>query len=114
MAAKNNSAEGTEKNFETALAELEQIVSELESGEKPLDESLALYEKGVAALKHCHGILDKAEKRIRLLVQGQGGEPVVQDGELPAEQGKTPNRRLPVKPASSPPPDEPPASGDPF
>ena len=53
------------------------------NGAKPLDESLALYEKGVGALKHCHGILDKAEKRIRLLVKNERGEPVLEDAPLP-------------------------------
>ncbi len=65
--------------FEDSLAELEKIVSELEAGERPLDESLALYERGMASLKQCHQILDKAEKRIRLLVQGPAGEPQLQD-----------------------------------
>lgn len=71
------------KSFEDALAELEEIVAQLEGGAKPLDESLDLYEKGVGALKHCHGILDKAEKRIRLLVKNAHGEPELRETELP-------------------------------
>ncbi len=83
MADATGAASAKPKSFEDALAELEEIVEQLESGAKPLDESLDLYEKGVAALKHCHGILDKAEKRIRTLVQNQNGAPTLQDGELP-------------------------------
>ena len=82
--AKSNTDTKTLISFEDSLAELEQIVSQLEAGERPLDESLALYEKGVAALKQCHLILDKAEKRIRRLVKGPDGEPVLQDDELSA------------------------------
>lgn len=74
-------------SFEESLAELEEIVAQLEAGEKPLDESLALYEKGVAALKRCHGILDKADKRIRALVAGPAGEPVLRDSELQRQAG---------------------------
>ena len=66
--------------FESSLAELEDIVAQLEAGEKPLDESLALYEKGVAALQRCHAMLDQAEKRIRLLVKGPQGEPALREG----------------------------------
>lgn len=72
-----------EPSFEQSLKELEGIVAQLEAGEKPLEESLALYEKGVAALKRCHALLDKAEKRIRLLVKGSDGQPVLREGEMP-------------------------------
>ena len=78
-----SSAPAGQKSFEDALAELEEIVAQLEAGAKPLDESLALYEKGVGALKHCHGILDKAEKRIRLLVKNARGEAVIEDAVIP-------------------------------
>jgi exodeoxyribonuclease VII small subunit len=72
-----------EASFEESMAELEEVVSRLEAGDAPLEESLALYEKGVAALKRCHGILDRAEQRIRVLVKGPNGQAIVQDGELP-------------------------------
>lgn len=78
--AKNDEAEKPER-FEDSLDDLESIVSQLESGAKPLEESLALYEKGIAALRKCHGILDKAEKRIKLLVKGANGEPIVGDAD---------------------------------
>lgn len=68
-------------SFETSLEELETIVSQLESGAKPLDESLLLYEKGIAALRRCHSVLDVAEKRIRILVKGASGEPELRESD---------------------------------
>jgi exodeoxyribonuclease VII small subunit len=53
-----------EKPFETALAELEKIVRELEDGSTGLEESLARYEAGVVLLKHCSAQLQAAEQRI--------------------------------------------------
>ena len=87
-----------EPKFEASLEELEEIVSQLEAGDKPLDESLALYEKGVAALKRCHIVLDKAEKRIRLLVKGAAGEPALQEAEVPVRPSAS-NRARAQKPA---------------
>jgi exodeoxyribonuclease VII small subunit len=72
-------ANGNEESFEKLLAKLEEIVGQLEAGEKPLEESLALYEQGIVALKRCHVILDGADKRIRKLVQNAAGEPVLHD-----------------------------------
>lgn len=55
------------ESFESALASLEQIVSELEGGRLTLSESLAKYETGIRNLKTCHRILESAESRIRIL-----------------------------------------------
>ncbi len=68
-----------EPTFETALAELEETVRQLEDGEKSLDEGLALYERGVKALRNCHVMLDKAERRIRALVESKAGSPVLKE-----------------------------------
>ncbi|QDT03435.1 Exodeoxyribonuclease 7 small subunit [Rubripirellula lacrimiformis] len=54
-------------NFETALAEVEQIVAELESGDLGLTESLGQYEVGVKRLKQCHRILAAAEQKVSVL-----------------------------------------------
>ena len=56
-------------SFEEALAQLEQIVGAIESGQIGLEESLAKYEQGMALVKRCRGILDRAEKRIEILNQ---------------------------------------------
>jgi exodeoxyribonuclease VII small subunit len=53
--------------FEESLAELEKIVSELESGKLGLSEALARYEQGVAHLKSCQQLLERAERKIELL-----------------------------------------------
>ena len=47
-------------SFEKALAELQDIVRELESGEQSLDDSLKLYERGIASLRTCHTLLVQA------------------------------------------------------
>ena len=60
--------------FEMAYEELERIIKALEGGETSLDESLECYEKGVAALKTCHRILEQAEKKIEILIRDSQGE----------------------------------------
>ncbi len=51
-------------SFEEAIKELTSIVGKIEQGQIPLQDSLEQYEKGMALIKHCRGILQKAEKRI--------------------------------------------------
>jgi len=55
------------KDFEAAIAELETVVKKLEEGELSLEQSLALYERGVTLSKFCHARLEDAERRIELL-----------------------------------------------
>lgn len=59
--------------FEDALRGLEEIVRKLESGEVPLDDSIALYERGEALRKHCQTRLDAAQARIEKIVAGPDG-----------------------------------------
>jgi exodeoxyribonuclease VII small subunit len=54
-------------SFEESLAELENIVRDLESGELSLDAALARYEQGVTLLRTCYGCLQQAEQKIQLL-----------------------------------------------
>ena len=54
-------------DFEAALARLEAIVHALEDGELGLGGALGQYEDGVKLLKHCYGLLERAERRIELL-----------------------------------------------
>jgi exodeoxyribonuclease VII small subunit len=51
--------------YEEAYAELEGIVSALESGEQPLEDSLALFERGQLLTRHCAELLDKAELKVQ-------------------------------------------------
>jgi len=53
--------------FEDALSQLEQIVRSLDAGQAKLETALESYEKGVRLLRHCHGILKNAERRIEIL-----------------------------------------------
>ena len=53
--------------FEEAFAQLEKIVTQLESGDLTLDESVALYEQGQKLARLCGGLLDSAELRIQQL-----------------------------------------------
>jgi exodeoxyribonuclease VII small subunit len=55
------------KDFETALVRLEAIVHALEDGDLGLAGSLGQYEEGVKLLKHCYGLLERAERRIEVL-----------------------------------------------
>ena len=59
--------------FEVASARLEEIVKLLENGNSSLDESLKLYEEGVALVRFCNQSLDNAEKRIKMLVSDSNG-----------------------------------------
>jgi len=54
-------------DFESAIGELETIVKTLEGGDLSLEQSLALYERGVQLSRFCHTRLEDAERRIELL-----------------------------------------------
>jgi exodeoxyribonuclease VII small subunit len=60
-------------SFEKALEELEGIVRRLEQGNVPLEESLAIYERGEALKKHCDALLQRAEARIEKITIGPSG-----------------------------------------
>jgi exodeoxyribonuclease VII small subunit len=57
------------KDFESAIAELETIVKQLEQGDMPLDTSLTLFERGVALSRYCHEQLGAAQRRIEILTE---------------------------------------------
>ncbi len=62
------------KSFEETIGELEATVQALESGNTTLEESLALFEKGVGLAKDCRTLLDNAEKRVSALMPNAEGE----------------------------------------
>lgn len=66
-------AESKDSSFEKLFVELESIVSQLETGDLPLDESLALFQRGTVLAKKCSDLLDKAELRVKEL-EPQGEE----------------------------------------
>lgn len=57
--------------FEDSIKELEKIVESLEKGNCGLSESLDLFEKGIKLSKECSDMLDKAEKRVSVLINGE-------------------------------------------
>jgi exodeoxyribonuclease VII small subunit len=65
--AKNEPKPIDELTFEQAFAELEKIVAALESGDRPLDESMNLFERGTALTKRCAELLDKAQLKVQAL-----------------------------------------------
>ncbi|MFA4925977.1 MAG: exodeoxyribonuclease VII small subunit [Candidatus Aminicenantales bacterium] len=73
---------GREMNFEKALSELEQIVNKLEKGGLSLNESLALFEKGIKLARFLRSELDKAEKKIEILIKDEKGALKAQEFEL--------------------------------
>lgn len=63
-----NVAKTAEKpTFESALAELEQIVGSMEAGQMPLEQSLAAYKRGAELLKYCQGALQDAQQQVKIL-----------------------------------------------
>jgi len=66
--------------FEEASAELEHIVNQLEDGQLPLEDTLILYERGQELAKHCSGLLNQAELKIRTLAgKNSLNEQVIED-----------------------------------
>lgn len=57
--------------FETALAELENLVHSMEDGRLELEASIAAYRRGMALMKHCQAQLAEAEQQIRVLENGE-------------------------------------------
>ena len=63
-----------EKKFEASLARLEEIVTELESGELGLEQSLKLFEEGVKLARVCNARLEEAERKVEVLLKDKNGK----------------------------------------
>jgi len=74
MAKKNQKTEIGKMSFEEAIKELTNIVSKIEQGQIPLQDSLEQYEKGMALIKQCRTILKKAEERIEKITKEEDSE----------------------------------------
>jgi exodeoxyribonuclease VII small subunit len=61
--------------FEEAMAELEAVVARLEQGDVPLEDSIALYERGAALKAHCDARLKAAEEKVEQIRLGETGTP---------------------------------------
>ncbi len=60
-------------NFEESMKKLEKIVDDLETGEHSLQESLERFEEGLKLGKSCKEMLERAEARVKILVEEEGG-----------------------------------------
>jgi exodeoxyribonuclease VII small subunit len=63
-------------NFETAMAELEAIIRQMESQQLPLQDSLAAFKRGTALLQQCQQTLAEAEQQVRILTEQQTLKPL--------------------------------------
>ena len=70
-------------SFEAALAELEQVVADMEAGKLSLEDSLAAYTRGAELLQHCRGKLDEAQQQVRVLEEG-----ALKEFSIPGEAAK--------------------------
>ena len=78
MAQQNNNqteAEIAQLSFERAIEELESIVRRLEDGKVPLEESVAIYERGEALKHRCEDLLRQAEARVQKITLDASGDP---------------------------------------
>ena len=73
MASKPQSSRKKKETFESSLNRLEKIVQQMEEGNLALEESLKLYEQGVALTRLCSQKLEEAEKRIEILTRDEQG-----------------------------------------
>lgn len=74
-AGENATAQEESLSFEAAARRLDEVVSLLESGQQPLEESLRLYEEGMRLAQRCQQMLDDAELRVqRLRINDQQNE----------------------------------------
>ena len=62
------------QTFETALENLEESVNQLETGSLSLEEALTSFENGIRWSRECHRFLEKAEKRIEVILKNDKGE----------------------------------------
>ncbi len=61
-------------NLEKALADLEDIVDELESGDLPLEKAMKKFEEGIKLTRNCQAALKEAEQKVEILLKSAGGE----------------------------------------
>ncbi|MFC1500253.1 exodeoxyribonuclease VII small subunit [Candidatus Zixiibacteriota bacterium] len=72
-------------SFEERIERLEKIVGDLEEGDAPLEESLNLFEEGIALAKACQGQLEAARERVTVLLESAEGD-VINTEPVPEEE----------------------------
>jgi exodeoxyribonuclease VII small subunit len=83
--SKKIAIDATPSSFEEAMAELEQLVGQMEAGELPLEASVAAYKRGSELVKYCAAQLDKVENQVKVL-EGDMLKPLTNDAVTEAEQ----------------------------
>ena len=68
-------------NLEKALADLESLVDELESGDLPLEKAMKKFEEGIKLTRSCQAALKEAEQKVEILLKSAGGEEALQEFE---------------------------------
>ncbi|KUO58897.1 MAG: exodeoxyribonuclease VII [Gracilibacter sp. BRH_c7a] len=61
-------------SFEQGIEKLEQIISDLDKNDVPLDQALQLFNEGIVLVKHCNCLLDSAEEKVKVLLEDANGE----------------------------------------
>ncbi len=84
--SKTNEGKPSERNYEEAVARLEEIVGQLEEGNLPLETSLTLFEEGIGLAKYCSEKLDAAEGRLQILLGFNEQGPQIGDFKLKPEE----------------------------
>ncbi|HEY5648872.1 MAG TPA: exodeoxyribonuclease VII small subunit [Nitrospiria bacterium] len=74
MSKKHESKSKSSPKFEESLKRLEAIVSRLEKGELPLDESVKIFEEGIRLSKNCMKTLEEAERKVEILLEDKNGK----------------------------------------
>jgi len=68
-------------NLEKALADLEELVEELESGDLPLEKAMKKFEEGIKLTRSCQKALKDAEQKVEILLKSAGGDETLEDFE---------------------------------
>ncbi len=68
-------------NLEKALADLEGLVEELESGDLPLEKAMKKFEEGIKLTRSCQAALKDAEQKVEILLKSAGGEAALEEFE---------------------------------
>lgn len=88
QASERQSQVAGEETYDAIVARLERVVTDLESGQLTLEQSIEKFAEGVRLAKDASKKLDEAERRVEMLVRGAGGEDEIVP--LPPEGGRGP------------------------
>jgi exodeoxyribonuclease VII small subunit len=95
-------AKEREQGFEESLSALEKIVSQLESGDLPLEKALELFETGVGLARRCQSQIEDAEQKVELLLRERGEIKVIPFEMTKENPGAEPDRSERPLSSSSP------------